>query len=45
MENKIERVPYKLKSLEFKIRNAKKDNNDEELTYLKKFLDLESLKH
>lgn len=24
MENQIERVPYKLKSLSFKIRNAKK---------------------
>lgn len=45
MENQIERVPYKLKSLEFKIRNAKKDNDEEQLTYLKKVLDLESLKH
>ena len=26
MKNQIERVPYKLKSLAFKIRNAKKDN-------------------
>lgn len=45
MENQIERVPYKLKSLAFKIRNAKKDNDEEQLTYLKKVLDLESIKH
>lgn len=45
MKNQIERVPYKLKSLSFKIRNAKKDNDEEQLTYLKKVLDLESLKH
>ena len=45
MENRIERVPYKLKSLAFKIRNAKKDNDEEQLRYLKKVLDLESLKH
>lgn len=45
MENQIERVPYKLKSLSFKIRNAKKDNDEEQLRYLKKVLDLESLKH
>ena len=45
MENRIERVPYKLKSLSFKIRNAKKDNDEEQLRYLKKVLDLESLKH
>lgn len=37
MENQIERVPYKLKSLSFKIRNAKKDNDEEQLRYLKKF--------
>lgn len=36
MENQIERVPYKLKSLSFKIRNAKKDNDEEQLRYLKK---------
>lgn len=45
MKNQIEIVPYELKSLSFKIRNAKKYNDEEQLKYLKKVLDLESLKH